>query len=595
MMKQREIALMKQPLDLKLLLPGSKSITNRALLCAALAKGSTKLSGVLESDDTQVMMESLLKVGVEIEKKEGHWLIKGVAGQFKKGAAKFDLHNAGTATRFLTAAMVIREGSTEITGNERMQERPIGDLVDGLRQLGANVEYLGKEGYPPLRVEKAPLPMNNDQPYLVKMKGDKSSQYFSALLMVAPLLGRLVRIEVVGELVSKPYIDTTLAVMKAFGVEVENRNYEVFEIEPQSYVATDYEIEGDASAATYFSALNFLHGGALEFENLDYQNSIQGDVDFPEALKQLNKPSPRIIDMEAMPDAAMTLAVAAAMSPGTTTITGLSTLRIKETDRLQALKNELSKFGFKVEITEDSIQIEGKEQVTRKEPEVFVETYNDHRMAMCFAVLGTLLPGVQIENPACTDKTYPHFWEDLEKAYLSPLNLGDKHLVLIGMRCAGKTRLGKRLAKVLGRPFLDLDEAIEQEQGSSIWEMVLEKGWGYFREVEQNFCSRFAIEEKYSKEPLIVSTGGGCVLNEENMQNLKANAVTLLVYGEPWVLADRVMAKTDRPPLKEGQEPHEEIHKLWEERRPLYYQYADLVWDNTSGQQVESWVQNIKV
>lgn len=577
-MQTREVIPFKGKLALTLNLPGSKSITNRAFLCAALAKGKSRIFGVLKSDDAEVMLQALRQFGVSVRETKEYTEIGGVGGFFRGGKISLDLHNAGTATRFLTAVSVFRMGETVITGNKRMQERPIADLVDGLRQLGAKIEYLGKEGCPPLKVGGVERRVGDG--FTIRMKGDKSSQYFSALLMLGPTLDKPLKIEVIGDLVSKPYIDTTIAVMKAFGVKVKNNAYKSFEVRPQKYKRTNYLVEGDASAATYFSALQFLHGGKLEFGNLNYKKSIQGDVSFPDALSKLKMGSSRTIDMGAMPDAAMTLAVCAAFAKGMTKITGLSTLRIKETDRLQALKNELAKVGVKAKITNDSIAVSGERLAKSKLSAIrssLIATYNDHRMAMCFAVLGTMVPGIIIEDPGCTEKTYPNFWEDLEKAYQVPIRLGRKNLLLTGMRCSGKTRHGKRLAKKLGRKFVDLDREIEQAEKMKIEKIVELRGWPYFRKVEQKMCSEFSGQKN-----LVIASGGGVVLDPKNMKALKKNSVNIFLFADPGILCERITKDQGRPSLT-GKKLEDEIHEIWEKRRSLYLKYADYVWDNTDG------------
>lgn len=581
-MQTREVIPLKGKLALTLNLPGSKSITNRAFLCAALATGKSRIYGALKSDDAEVMLQALKQFGVGVRETKEYIEINGAGGKFKGGKITLDLHNAGTATRFLTAVSILRKGETVITGNERMQERPIADLVDGLGQLGAEINYLKKEGCPPIKVgswklEAGRQKARNLNRFFVRMSGKLSSQYFSALLMLGPMLDKPLRIEVIGDLVSKPYIDTTMAVMGAFGVKVKNNAYKSFEVQPQQYKRIDYLVEGDASAATYFSALQFLHGGKLKFTNLDYRKSIQGDIGFPKALGELKKGNWRTIDMEAMPDAAMTLAVCAVFAKGTTKITGLSTLRIKETDRLEALKNELAKVGVKAKTSSDSLKLAaGNIKNLPAHSSQLIATYNDHRMAMCFAVLGTKIPGVVIEDPGCTEKTYPNFWEDLEKAYHVPTKLGQKNLLLTGMRCSGKTTVGKRLAKKLGRKFVDLDQEIERTEELKIEKIVALKGWPYFRKVEQKICSDFS-----SQKNLVIAAGGGVVLDPKNMRALKKNSVNIFLFADPGILCERIAKDQGRPSLI-GKKLEDEIHEVWEKRRDLYLKYADYVWDNTS-------------
>jgi 3-phosphoshikimate 1-carboxyvinyltransferase len=557
-MRTREIIPLKTELDLTLTLPGSKSVTNRAFLCAALAKGASRISGALKSDDTRVMLAALKKLGLKVKEGKGVIEIGGGGGRFKPGALTLDAGASGTTTRFLTALSVLRKGKTLIKGTKRMKERPIKDLEDALVQLQSG--------------EK-----------VIRIRGDKSSQFLSALLMISPYFGPL-RIEVTGKLVSKPYIATTLAVMKAFGVKVKNNGFQSFEVGRRVYKAIDYFVEGDASAASYFSALNFLHGGTLKFTNLNYKKSIQGDIDFPEALKQLKRPSPRRIDMEAMPDAALTLACVAPFVKGETRITGLSTLQLKETDRLAALEKELKKLGVKARKTKDSLTVFGifdNNATNNVKKATNIVTYDDHRMAMAFAVLGTKRPGVIIEDPECTSKTYPDFWEDLEKAYLKKVKIGWKNLLLTGMRGSGKTFYGKKIAGKLGRKFVDLDLEIERQEKMKISEIVKRKGWPYFRKIEQKICSEFS-----GAKNLVIATGGGVVLSPKNMKALQKNSMTIFIYADPEVLVERVKKSSDRPSLT-GKKSENELRGIWEERRELYLKYADVVWDDTGGKSLQ--------
>jgi len=600
---------MKQRPDWTLELPGSKSITNRMFLCAAFAKGISKIYGALKSDDSDVMLSALKKIGVKIKENNDCIEIHGTGGKFKFGRITLGLHNAGTATRFLTAAMILRKGETIITGDKRMKERPIADLVDGLTQLGADIAYIKKDSYPPIKIksyQQSALPtgrqaISNQRRYIVKMKGGKSSQYFSALLMIAPMLSYPLKIEVIGDLASKPYIDVTLDVLRQFGIRVQNNNYKSFVIKPQTYKSVNCTVEGDASSASYWTSIAYLHGGKVRFTNLTDKSS-QGDAKYKEILRHTTN-----VDMSSMPDTAMTLAVTAPFMKGQTKITGLSTLRIKETDRLSALEKELEKVGVEVGTTDDSITIKGLRtqntgfsrnqpclpatpskalcggQAGRLSPESCVlspvRTYNDHRMAMCFAVLGTMIPGIKIENPDCTKKTYPNFWQDLELVYLNPIKFGQKNIVLTGMRCSGKTRLGKKIARLLKRKFIDLDMEIERHKKMKINDIVKLYGWPYFRKLEQNTCSQFS-----SRKNLVIATGGGVILDEKNMKNLKKNGVNIFIFADPSVIAERIKHQSKNRPTLTGKGSAQEVKNIWKERRDLYLKYADIVWDNTSGE-----------
>jgi 3-phosphoshikimate 1-carboxyvinyltransferase len=596
-MKHREVIPLKQRPNFQITLPGSKSITNRMFLCAALAKGKSRIYGALKSDDADVMLGALKKVGVKVKRAKDCVEIIGTGGKFTKGKRTFDLHNAGTATRFLTAIMALREGETIITGDKRMKERPIKDLVEGLKQIGANIEYLGKRGCPPLKIQDSRFKIQDLKEYLVKIKGDKSSQYFSALLMLGPMLDKPLRIEVVGDLVSKPYIDITLNVLKQFGIKVQNNDYQSFVIKPQVYKSGSYIVEGDASAASYWTSIAHLHGGEVRFTNLD-KRSIQGDIKYGEALDRLiprESFSARTIDMSDMPDSAMTLAAIAPFikdfsvgKHGRTTITGLSTLRIKETDRLKALEKELKKVGVSVSTTKNSITIQAISYQSSAISKKSIKTYSDHRMAMCFAVVGTIVPGIVIEDPSCVDKTYPNFWKDLELAYLSPIDLGEKNLILTGMRCSGKTYFGKKIAKLLNREFVDLDDEIERHESMKIKDMIKRYGWLNFRNIEHKICSFFG-----SKKNLVIATGGGVVLDEKNMEALKKNGVNIFIFADPSVIIERIKHESKNRPSLTGKGSVKEVKKVWKERRDLYLKYADAVWDDTSSEILEKNLEQI--
>lgn len=576
-MKTREVIPLIQSPNWTLSLPGSKSITNRVFLCAALTKGKSRIYGALKSDDADVMLKALKKVGVKVKEAKKYIEITGKAGEFDNGKRTLDLHNAGTATRFLTAVMTLRDGITVITGNKRMQERPIRDLVEGLRQMDIKVDYLKKNGCPPIAIKRI---NSSNKEYVIKMKGDKSSQYFSALLMLAPCLSKPLKIEVIGDLVSKPYIDITLSVLKQFGIKVKNNNYKSFVIKPQEYRAGEYLVEGDASSASYWTSIAHLHGGKVKFANLN-KKSVQGDVKYSEMLPKLGKGE---LDMEPMPDAAMTLAVTAPFIKGVTKIEGLSTLRIKETDRLAALEKELKKFKVKVKTTKGSIVAEGP----FKPPKDAIDTYDDHRVAMCFAVVGTKVPGVVIKDPDCTEKTYPTFWEDLELSYLNKIKLGQKNLVLTGMRCSGKSYFGKRIARLLKRGFVDLDLEIEKREKMKIPEIVKCYGWPYFRKLEQKICS------EYSKaKNLVIATGGGVVLSSKNMKSLKKNGINVFIFADVSTLVYRIKNSSGNRPSLTGKKINDELVGIWKERRDLYLKYADYVWDDTSGEVIKKNLEQI--
>ncbi len=407
-------------------LPGSKSISNRTLLLAALAEGVTEVKALLASDDTGHMLEALKKLGVKW-KQHGDsrdYQIHGAGGAFSVKQAELFLGNAGTAFRPLTAVLALCQGDYQLSGVPRMHERPIGDLVDGLRQLGADIRYLGNDGFPPLAIKPAAIHAAGS----VKIRGNVSSQFLTALLMAAPLAGQDVSIEVVGELISKPYIEITLNLMRRFGVEVERQGWQAFTIRAgQKYTSPgEIHVEGDASSASYFLAAGALGKGPVRVEGVG-KTSIQGDVRFAEALALMGAKIEmgdnwiessgtgrlRAIDLDCnhIPDAAMTLAVAALFADGTTTLRNIASWRVKETDRIAAMANELRKVGATVEEGPDYIRVTPPATLT---PHAVIDTYDDHRMAMCFALLSLGGVPLRINDPKCVAKTFPDYFEKLQ-------------------------------------------------------------------------------------------------------------------------------------------------------------------------------------
>lgn len=407
--------------------PGSKSITNRAMICAAAASGASTLSGVLDSDDTRVMIEGLRKAGVSIDHDAAAAtaVVHGLGGDFPATDADIFIENSGTTVRFLTALLTAAEGRFRLDGVPRMRERPIGDLIDALRQLGGDVASEAANGCPPVLIHSGGLKGGSAQ-----VRGAISSQFLSGLLMAAPLAKSPVQLAIEGELVSRPYVDMTLAVMRSFGVNVAAPNpNEPFVIEaPGTYQATDYSIEPDASAASYFWGAAAITGGEVTVEGLTF-SALQGDVGFCRALEQMGCKVTELenaitvsapanggklrgihIDMNAISDTVQTLAAVAMYADGPTTIVGVAHNRHKETDRIGDLACELRKLGAEVEELADGLKI-----IPQQARSADVETYHDHRMAMSLALVGLRTPGVRILNPECTAKTYPHFFNDLEK------------------------------------------------------------------------------------------------------------------------------------------------------------------------------------
>ncbi|RLV61217.1 3-phosphoshikimate 1-carboxyvinyltransferase [Parashewanella curva] len=406
-------------------IPGSKSISNRALLLASLAAGTTTLNNLLDSDDIRHMLSALKQLGIRYELSEDktQCVVHGNNGPFiSYKLQSLFLGNAGTAMRPLCAALTLGFGEYELTGEPRMEERPIEDLVDALAQLGAEISYQKQSGYPPVLVKGTGLSGGD-----VSISGKLSSQFLTALLMVAPLAKDNVTISVDGDLVSKPYIDITIKLMERFGVLVVNHNYQRFEIKSgQQYQSPgNFLVEGDASSASYFLAAGAINGGQVKVTGIG-KNSIQGDIQFADALAAMganiewgddyiisSKAELSAIDMDMnhIPDAAMTLAVAAIFAKGTTKLKNIYNWRIKETDRLAAMATELKKVGATVVEHNDAIEVTAPHQLTH----ATIDTYNDHRVAMCFSLLSASAVGVTINDPECTSKTFPNYFEALSQ------------------------------------------------------------------------------------------------------------------------------------------------------------------------------------
>jgi 3-phosphoshikimate 1-carboxyvinyltransferase len=403
--------------------PGSKSITNRAVVCAALADGVSTLSGALDSEDTRVMLESLTRLGFEVEAKDSKrtLIIRGAGGAVPALEADLFCANSGTTLRFLTALVTLGHGYFRLDGVSRMRERPILDLLDALNQLGARTNAELENGCPPVIVHANGLPGGS-----AKLRADISSQYLSGLLMAAPGARSTTELVIDGPLVSKPYVVMTAKVMKAFGVTIEcNEDLSRFSINsPQQYRACDYAIEPDASAASYFWAAAAICGGDVTVDGLSAA-SLQGDVAFVNCLEEMgckvHRDSDSItviggplrgidVDMNAISDTVQTLAVVALFADGSTTIRNVAHIRHKETDRIAAVATELRKLGAEVDEREDGLTITpGTARAAS------IDTYRDHRMAMSFALAGLRISGVQIRDPGCVDKTYPNFFADLKR------------------------------------------------------------------------------------------------------------------------------------------------------------------------------------
>jgi len=446
-------------------LPGSKSISNRTLLLAALAEGNTEILDLLDSDDTRRMLDALAVLGVEVsgEAGRGRVVVHGCGGAFPQREGKLFLGNAGTAFRPLTAALAVLGGRFELSGVPRMHERPIGDLVTALNAMGAGIEYLGNEGFPPLQLTGGAVRVTGP----VRVRGDVSSQFLTALLLALPMLGTGAEIEVEGELISKPYIDITLNLMARFGVAVERDGWARFRIPAGvRYVSPgSIAVEGDASGASYFLAAGVIGGGPVRVEGVG-RDSIQGDVRFADALEAVGGQIVRgdtwiearapaqgtvkafDLDLNHIPDAAMTLAVVALFADGPCRLRNIASWRVKETDRIAAMAAELRKVGATVE--------EGADYLVVHPPTAWraaaIETYDDHRMAMCLALATRGGIPLRILDPGCVAKTFPEFFDRLADVAVPD---AIPVVAIDGPGASGKGTVARMVADALGFRYLD--------------------------------------------------------------------------------------------------------------------------------------------
>ena len=462
-----------------IVLPGSKSISNRVLLLSALSRGTTTLHELLDSDDTRIMLDALRELGCSVRQSGSTVEIDGLGGRLSNKKANLFMGNAGTAIRPLTAALAVMGGDFELKGIPRMHERPIGDLVDALRQLGCRIDYLGQEGFPPLKIGEPTLALSAP----IRVRGDMSSQFLTALLIALPLVAEQdIVIEVVGELISRPYIEITLNLLARFGIQVVRPagkdRWQRFTIPSGSQFRSPgtLHVEGDASSASYFIALGAIAAGANGQNSIKIKgvgaDSIQGDIRFIEAAQMMGAkvvsgpnwleisrhgwPLKAIdLDCNHIPDAAMTLAVMALYAHGTTTLRNIASWRVKETDRIAAMASELRKLGATVEEGADFIRITPPATPANWQA-ASVHTYDDHRMAMCFSLVAFNPAGlaVRIEDPKCVAKTFPDYFEALFSLVQTP----DSAIPVIcvdGPTASGKGTLAAVLAKELGYHFLD--------------------------------------------------------------------------------------------------------------------------------------------
>ncbi|KAI1430954.1 EPSP synthase-domain-containing protein [Xylaria sp. CBS 124048] len=615
-----------QGLNVEVIPPGSKSISNRALVLAALGQGTCRVKNLLHSDDTQYMLSAIAQLnGATYSWEEAGevLVVTGKGGKLEASTEPLYLGNAGTASRFLTTVVALcapsKSDSTELTGNARMKVRPIGPLVDALRSNGLDVKYLGQNGSLPLQVGAA----GGMDGGVIELAATVSSQYVSSLLMCAPYAKKPVTLRLVGgKPISQLYIDMTIAMMEQFGITVTKSADEAhtYHIPRGVYQnPAEYVVESDASSATYPLAIAAITGTTCTVPNIG-TSSLQGDARFAvDVLRPMGctveqtatsttvtGPSPGslrgiTVDMEPMTDAFLTASVLAAVASGETTITGIANQRVKECNRIAAMREQLAKFGVHCEELEDGIIVSGRDYKGLTEPKGGVYCYDDHRVAMSFSVLSVLSPNpVVILERECTAKTWPGWWDVLAQSFKVQLagdtteaidtkasqkdDLGPS-VFIIGMRGAGKTTTGGWMAKVLGRPFIDLDEEIERRAGMTIPEIIREsgEGWTGFRQREADLLRE--IMKKQSRGH-IFSCGGGIVETEDARKALtsyhRQGGIVVLVHRDIDQTVEYLMRDKTRPAYSE------DIRGVYDRRKPYFkecsnYEYYSPSLDSSSG------------
>jgi len=541
------------PFDAIIALPGSKSHANRAIIAACLAEGTTVLRNATPCDDVALLVQNIRRMGFDarwVDRKKGTLRIRGDMPKRKPKTTLF-CGNAGTTLRFLVSLACLTPGEWTVTGDKRMLERPIKELTAALKAIGADIR--DADGFPPLRIRGGNMRGGD-----VTLDASRSSQFLSSLLLIGSALDDGIRIRIASALASPSYIDLTERVIRDFGGTMK-RDRGMFGVAPKILRSTGtYDIEGDWSAAGAFLVLAELSGSNVRFGNLQ-GDSLQGDRMLPQFIEKLRGEGERLIDCSSTPDQVMNLAVLAAHRNGETRITGAANLRIKECDRLAVLREELGKTGIDIAEHPDGLIIRGR--ATLKP--ALLRTKDDHRMAMCFAILGSLHADIRIDNPSCVSKSYPLFFKDLTN-----LKHSQRCIAIVGMRGAGKTHLGRCLASRLKMKHADIDALFERAHGK-IAAFVARHGWQAFRTEEERLIS-LAL-----RPGAVVSLGGGAVECKRTRELLRTQALTVWLKVDESTLLTR-LELLKRPPLT-SLPLKEEIHLIQKKRTPLYQEVADIV------------------
>lgn len=595
------IAPLKLPFDVSLTMPGSKSHVNRALVCAALSEGETTITGVTPFDDVIHMVNGLQTLGFDVQwsnENKSEITVEGCGSTLPDPDPNPDpifCGNAGTAVRFLTSLACIVPGDWIITGDEHMQKRPIQPLIDALRELGVEIE--AENNCPPIHIKGGTLTESE-----TILDATKSSQYLTSLLLIAPALPSGLTINLTEAPTSPSYIDLTEKVMSDFGVAMIRKDAPAvrlnksapisYSVEASNYKAqSQYAIEGDWSAATSFLVLAEATNSRVRFTNLN-PDSLQGDRKIPEAIRKMRELGDLTIDCTDFPDQMMNLCVLAAKRESPTHFRGAANLRLKECDRIGVTVEELSKAGIDITEHEDGVDINTRLQPTgsgsgsdpkcKPDPDpdpiprnkriandpVLLNPHQDHRMAFCYATLGSLTGGISIQDPECVSKTYPHFYDDLQK-----LHENARCIAIVGMRASGKSRFGKRLAPKIGMQFIDTDTVFVSAHGD-IGTYVEQNGWEAFRAEEE----RIIAESLRSGH--VVSLGGGAIESEKTQKLLDREALVIWIHATVDGTVERLQ-KAKRPPLTDLP-LEEEVRTVLQKRDPLYQSVADFVIDEST-------------
>lgn len=552
--------------------PGSKYIANRLLIICALANGNSILKNVPDNEDINNAIKALEQFGIRIEKNNDTLTMIGTNGRLISPKNEINVGDSGTLLRFIAGFAALAKGKTAITGSKRIQERPILDLLDSLNDLG--IKSSSKNDHAPITIEGGNLKGGK-----TTTKGDVSSQFISSLLMIAPFAKNDIEISVNGKLVSSEYIDLTINLMKEFGVKVE-RNENKFKVKSnQKCKSRDFIIPSDWASANYFLAAAAIVPGTIKIENVDMQ-SKQPESGFIDLLVRMGckvtigKNSMEIIgnnklksidaDMSSMPDSVQTLAAVSLFADGKTRIRNIWNLKFKESDRINDTAAELRKLGANVKVANDGMEI-----TPGKFKSAIIDSHNDHRMAMSFAIAGLKIDGIKIKNPDCLKKSFPQFFDKLNEIGAQTKEL--KNIVLIGYRGAGKTSTAKELSKLTGMDVITTDEQISRKAGMPIADFIEKNGWDNFRHIENQ-----VIDGLKDADGIIIDCGGGAVENPDNVKSLRENGMVFWLRAHVSVLAGRIKDSKNRPSITGKKSFIDEIDEVLAKRIPLYRKASDF-------------------